>query len=194
MATSMLNKEIAELLLKVETAMNVAIDDYIKQEEDNADYVAELRSNVMSANQSLTEYLINLSSSEADYASEVLLSSYHHVLADIDTDLIWKDEQYCLAVMKNLLNQHRVEEYLNRGLQESPEVPCGKYVGGVQKRGEVYKKVFFRQLGEASHNSQEMVNERQRLNEELKQKREQERARKLAQIAKLQQELDDMDR
>jgi len=119
MATSMLNKEIAELLLKVETAMNVAIDDYIKQEEDNADYVAELRSNVMSANQSLTEYLINLSSSEADYASEVLLSSYHHVLADID-----RLSDLCMSIVR--VNQRGLRNNISYSSASFEEVSSMK--------------------------------------------------------------------
>jgi phosphate:Na+ symporter len=95
MAASMLNKEIAELLLKVETAMNVSIDDYLKQEEENREYVSSIRNDVAMANQSLTEYLINLSSSEADYSNEVLFSSYHHVLSDID-----RIADLCMSVIR----------------------------------------------------------------------------------------------
>jgi len=134
---------------------------------------------------------VRLDSSGHDYGRR---GQFKNVLADIDTDLIWKDEQYCLAVMKNLLNQHRVEEYLNRGLQESPEVPCGKYVGGIKWDGEKYKKVFSRNLGEASHNSPEMIGRRQRLQEQIRRNQERAIADKKAQIARLQQEVDDMGR
>lgn len=106
MASSMLNKEIAELLLKVEKAMSAAIDDFIKQEEDNADLVSSLRSEVLDANQLLTEYLINLSSSEVDYSNEVLFSSYHHVLADVD-----RISDLCMSVVR--VNQRGIKSNIS---------------------------------------------------------------------------------
>lgn len=121
-------------------------------------------------------------------------SQFKNVLAEIDEDLLWTDENYCLAVMKMLLNQNRVEEYLNRGLQETPDTPCGKYVGGIRQREDgSYGKVFKTNVGKASHNSQEMVAKRQRLQEQIRQRQEQVKADKRAEIARLQQELDDMD-
>lgn len=122
-------------------------------------------------------------------------NQFKNVLADIDTDLIWNDEEYCIAVMKKLLNKNRVDEYLNRGLQDNPDLPCGKYVGGIIKlSGEEYRKVFHPGLGRASHNSPEMVAKRQRLQEQIRRNQERAIADKKAQIARLQQEVDDMGR
>ena len=118
---------------------------------------------------------------------------FRNVLAEIDEDLLLKDENYCLAVMKHLLKQNRVEQYLSRGLEDSPEMPCGKYVGGIKQKGNHYGKFFNEELGKASHNSPEMVEKRQRLNEQRRQRQEQAKAQKMEQIAKLQQELNDMD-
>lgn len=137
------------------------------------------------------EDCVRLDSNGNDYGRR---GQFKNVLADIDTSLIWNDEEYCLAVMKKLLNQDRVEEYLNRGLQESPDVPCGKYVGGIKLRGEEYRKVFHPGVGKASHNSPEMVDKRQRLQEQKRQNQARAIADKKALIAKLQQEVDDMGR
>ena len=95
MAVSMLNKEIAELLLKVEEAFKLSIGDYLKQEENNREAVTAIRNEVALANQSLTEYLISVSSSEVDYTNEARLSSYHHVLADID-----RIADLCMSVIR----------------------------------------------------------------------------------------------
>lgn len=117
---------------------------------------------------------------------------YKNVLAGIDTDLLLNDENYCAAVMRSLLTQRRVDEYLNRGLQDNPDIPCGKYVGEIIKGDKGYSKFFKRGLGQASHNSPEMVSKRQRYQEQVRQRQEREKEEKRAQIAKLQQELDGM--
>lgn len=117
---------------------------------------------------------------------------YKNVLAGINTDLLLNDESYCVAVMKSLLSQKRVEEYLNRGLQDNPEIPCGKYVGEITMGNKGYSKFFKTRLGQASHNSPEMVEERQIMNELKRKYQEKVAAEKRAQIAQLQSELDDM--
>lgn len=120
-------------------------------------------------------------------------NQFRNILAEIDKNLLFEDESYCLAVMKQLLNQNRVEQYLSRGLEDTPEIPCGKYVGGIRQRGEIYEKFFNIELGKVSHNSPEMVEKRQKLNEQRRQRQEQSKAEKLQQIAKLQEELDNME-
>ncbi len=57
---------------------------------------------------------------------------YRGVLAEIDLDLLQSDPNYCNMVMKGLLDKQRVERYLENGLQETPDQPCGKYIGGVR--------------------------------------------------------------
>ena len=118
---------------------------------------------------------------------------YKNILAGIDRDLLLNDENYCKSVMKHLLNQRRIEEYLNKGEQDNPDVPCGKYVGGIEQTSEGYEKMFYRNLGKASHYSREMCNKRQIIKEEIRRSRESVRAKKQAQIARLQQELEDDD-
>lgn len=39
------------------------------------------------------------------------------------------DSEYLKALFRLLLNQNRVEQYLDNGLQENPAVPCGNYIG-----------------------------------------------------------------
>lgn len=134
---------------------------------------------------------VRLDSNGNDYGRR---GQFKNVIADIDTDLIWNDEEYCLAVMKMLLNKNRVDEYLNRGLQDIPDFPCGKYVGGIKLRGGEYQKVFYRELGKASHNSPEMVSKRRRLKEQKRQSQARAIDDKKAQIARLQQELEEMNR
>ena len=120
-------------------------------------------------------------------------NQFRNILAEIDKNLLFEDESYCLAVMKQLLNQNRVEQYLSRGLEDTPEIPCGKYVGGIEQTSEGYEKMFYRNLGKASHYSREMCNKRQIIKEEIRRSREAVRAKKQAQIARLQQELEDDD-
>ena len=77
-----------------------------------------------------------------------------------DFNLLQNDPNYVHALMCNLLNRDRVMKYLQRGLQENPENPCGKYVGSIEKSENTYKKVFDSNIGRISHNSPEMVAER----------------------------------
>lgn len=119
---------------------------------------------------------------------------YKGVLAQIDLALLEADEKYCVTVMKNLLEQNRVNKYLEEGLKENPERPCGKYIGGVKETEEGYKKIFSMIVGQASHNSELMVNCRRELRESIEAKKQAEIAKRKAQIQKLQSEIDDMSR
>ncbi len=120
--------------------------------------------------------------------------SYKGILAQIDPILLETDEKYCVTVMRNLLEQNRVKKYLEDGLKENPERPCGKYIGGVKETEEGYKKIFSTAVGQASHNSELMVNRRKELRESIEAKKQKEIANKRAQIQKLQNEIDDMSR
>ena len=119
---------------------------------------------------------------------------YKGILAQIDPMLLQYDENYCVSVMKDLLNQKRVNQYLQNGLQENPERPCGKYVGGIQKTDNGYRKFFAINVGKASHNSRLMVERRRENRERAEQKKQMEIARRKAEIQKLQSEIDDISR
>lgn len=118
--------------------------------------------------------------------------SYKGVLAQIDPVLLQSDEKYCSNVMRYLLNKKRVNQYLENGLQESPEHPCGKYIGGMRKTENGYNKFFDIDAGIASHNSKLMVERRRENREKMEQKKRMEIDRKRAEIQKLQSEIDDM--
>lgn len=104
------------------------------------------------------------------------------VLMEIDLDLLQKDYDYCNVVMKGLLNQNRVEKYLKAGLEENPEIPCGKYIGGIIRKDGQYKKAFSRDVGWHSHYSPLMVNRRI-------EKAKKEEAKRNAKIAELKEEI-----
>jgi len=120
---------------------------------------------------------------------------YRGVLAQIDLNLLQTDREYCYTVMKGLLNKKRVEQYLDRGLQENPEKPCGKYIGAVMQKenGDGYCKVFDERIGRQSHYSDLMVNRRiehRKQQEMLRQKQIDDRRK---QIEKLQGEIDSLE-
>ena len=119
-------------------------------------------------------------------------SQYRGVLVQLNLDLLQNDSEYCKTVMQGLLDKKRVEEYLDRGLQEEPDKPCGKYIGGVVKTDEGYRKFFSEKIGRASHNSSLMVDRRRDLREKEKALREKEIMKRKAEIARLSEEIEDM--
>ena len=119
---------------------------------------------------------------------------YRNILAQIDLNLLQNDPDYCKIVMQNLLNIERVEKYLDMGLEETPERPCGKYIGGVMKFGNQYKKFFSEAIGKASHNSETMITKRKRHIERIEYAKKMAIEKKKAEIAKLQTEIDDLSR
>ena len=119
---------------------------------------------------------------------------YRGVLAEIDLEQLQSDPSYCIMVMKELLDKQRVERYLESGLQESPAQPCGKYIGGVSQTEVGYRKFFSMAVGQASHNSELMVNRRQERRARMEAKKQKEIEDKRAQIAELQSELNDMEK
>lgn len=131
--------------------------------------------------------------SDPQYENESIdARSYKGVLAQIDPVLLQSDEKYCSNVMRYLLNKKRVNQYLENGLQESPEHPCGKYIGGMRKTENGYSKFFDIDAGIASHNSKLMVERRRENREKMEQKKRMEIDRKKAEIQRLQSEIDDM--
>lgn len=119
---------------------------------------------------------------------------YREVLAEIDLELLQSDPNYCNIVMKGLLDKERVERYLENGLQETPQQPCGRYIGGIRQTEKGYGKFFSTVVGLASHNSRLMINKRQEYRSNLEVQRQQSIADKKAQIKKIQSELDSMEK
>lgn len=121
-------------------------------------------------------------------------TDYKDILTDIDIGLLQTDYNYCVSVMKNLVNQKRVEKYLNDGLKENPEVPCGKYIGGIRNNQNKYEKYFDQIAGQKSHNSNEMIDKRNKYRELQEIRRQQQIKMKREEMAKLQSEIDDLSR
>lgn len=91
---------------------------------------------------------------------EVRRLYYKTVLAEIDLKLLKSDSNYCNKVMKELLSKKSVEKYLENGLEEKTDFPCGNYIGGVRKVDNVYQRIFTREVGKYSHDSEYMINKR----------------------------------
>ncbi len=117
--------------------------------------------------------------------------NYSDVLAEIDLNLLVNDPTYCKAVMTDLLDKNRVARYLETGMQDTPERPCGKYVGGIAKTDNGLKKFFKCEIGIASHNSSLMVNRRQERKEILRQQKERKNRENQEKAGKLQQGIED---
>lgn len=120
--------------------------------------------------------------------------AYRGVLAEIDLELLQNDLDYCNMVMNKLLDKQRVERYLETGLQEEPEQPCGKYIGGVEQTEKGYGKFFSTIVGQISHNSKLMVDRRQERRAMIEAKRQKDIADKKAQIERLQSEIDSIEK
>lgn len=119
---------------------------------------------------------------------------YRGVWTEIDIERLQSDKDYCTMVMKELLKQKRVEDYLENGLKDEPKLPCGKYIGGVRITETGCEKFFSTTVGKASHYSDLMVNRRKEYREEAEKQRLKEIDDKKAQIARLQNEIDDMEK
>jgi hypothetical protein len=87
-------------------------------------------------------------------------ADYSNVLAELDINALQTNPDYCSWVMQVLLNKKRVEKYLEKGLEEQAEEPCGNYVGGIARRESGYYKYFDPEVGREAHNSSTMVDKR----------------------------------
>lgn len=122
-------------------------------------------------------------------------NDFKNILAEIDISRMQTDSRYCQFVMRGLLNRKRVLRYLEKGLRDSPDLPCGKYVGGVRylENGEL-DKFFSCEVGEVAHSSPEMTSKR----EAHKRNQEAIKARQIAEnqarIQRLQDEIADLSR
>lgn len=104
------------------------------------------------------------------------------------------DSEYLKTLFRLLLNQNRVEQYLDNGLQENSAVPCGNYIGQLCYTPEkgIYQKQFDMHIGEISHNSTPQVERRRQHKLKLEERKRNSIKEKQEQIAKLQQEIDDI--
>lgn len=137
-----------------------------------------------------------------DDAVPVNIPGHHHSLRRRDTRSIQlgldfsklSDSKYLKTLFYLLLNQDRVERYLNNGLQENPEVPCGNYIGQLCYTPEkgIYQKQFDMHIGEISHNSTPQVERKKQHKLKLEERKRNSIKEKQDQIAKLQQEIDDI--
>ncbi len=116
---------------------------------------------------------------------------YSEIFADIDLNLMRGDQQYCEMVMKDLLNQNRVKNYLDKGLEDLPGYPCGMYVGGVRSTQNGYDKFFDVAAGEEAHYKPYMIKMREKHKAEQQQKKQNQIARNRAEINRLQGQIDD---
>lgn len=87
-------------------------------------------------------------------------NQYKDVQAEFNLALLQTDPTYCAFVMKALLNEKRLDKYLNDGLKNNPKIPCGNYVGAVLWTEQGYKKFFREDDGISSHFSEKMISKR----------------------------------
>ena len=71
------------------------------------------------------------------------------------------DPEYLKVLFTELLDQRRVNHYLEMGLQPNPEKECGNYVGKIYMKNGTYSKGFRPEVGAASHNLPEQVTMRE---------------------------------
>ncbi len=120
-------------------------------------------------------------------------SDYSQVLAQIDVRRLQIDRDYCTMVMKGLLNQKRVEKYLEKGLQEHTERPCGEYIGGVGERNGKLSKFFSEKVGIEAHYAPYMINRRNKIAIQQINENQRKIDNYNKQIEKLQRENDDLE-
>lgn len=90
------------------------------------------------------------------------LINKQHILTEIDLPLARMDQEYAHVIMKDLLKYNRIIKFIEDGLKDAPENPCGNYIGGVKQdetTGE-YKEFYSDKVGLAVHNSPSMVSRR----------------------------------
>lgn len=123
--------------------------------------------------------------------------TYEYIVAGIDPEKMAQDGTYLQTVMTDLLEQKRVNKYLERGMKEESELrpdelACGRYIGEIEQKPDgTYRKVFGARVGKVEHNSEYMKQARQVAREQRAKWRAESIARKQAEIARLQAEIDE---
>ena len=103
----------------------------------------------------------------------VVTTDYREVIAGIDPVLMREDLEYFELVMKGLFDRNKVERHMENSLKTEDELygelekspdsgayPCGKYIGGVEKRNGKLEETFSIVIGEIMHNLPSMREER----------------------------------
>ena len=121
-------------------------------------------------------------------------TDYRDIFAQIDLNLLKTDDKYCYAVMQLLFDRNRVYRYLRQGLEENPDIPCGKYIGGIMKKDDRYTKFFDRRIGIASHYSNLMREKRMEYRRQERIKRGEQISKKVEQIIDLKDDIDNLSR
>lgn len=120
---------------------------------------------------------------------------YTGVWAEVNYDLLQRDENYCVSVMKELLDKNRVTKFIENGMKDYPETPCGKYIGGVgvTRDGE-YCPTFSGYVGQLAHNTPLMINRRSEHKAKMQAEANKQGriAEKQAEIDRLRREIDDI--
>lgn len=123
------------------------------------------------------------------------LCDNEQIYTQLDLDLLQNDPIYAKIVMQNLLDKTRVEKYVARGREENPEMPSGRYIGGLKKtENNEYKKFFSPSIGRIAHNLAPQVEERRKIAEEQERRRQAEIDYRKRRIQELQSELNNLER
>ena len=132
-----------------------------------------------------------------DDAVPLNIPGHHYSLRRMDTRSIQlgldfsklSDLKYLKTLFYPLLDQNRLEQYLENGLQENPVVPCGNYIGQLCYTPEkgIYQKQFDMHMGEISNNSTPQVERIKQHKLKLEERKRNSIKEKQEQIAKLQQ-------
>ena len=135
--------------------------------------------------------MLNEATGKIENISQV---QYRDILTEINLGLLQSDPEYAEMVMKDLLDKGRIERYLENGLREVPEHPCGKYIGGVKQTEDGYRKYFSDEVGRESHYSAGMKKKREEFREIKRRAMEEQRRAKVNELNKLQNEIDSLDK
>lgn len=118
---------------------------------------------------------------------------YQDVFVSVNIPKLIEDGEYAEEFMRQVLSEEHVMKYVNMGLEESPKVPCGNYIGGIYKKADGrYQEYIDPDVGKAIHNSKMMVDRRQANRKEQTRKAgiDARNARRREEIARLQAEIE----
>ena len=143
--------------------------------------------------------------SESGELIEGRRNNYTHVLAQIDLNLLQTDPDYLKKVMLALLNESRVNRYMNAGMKTPEEIAkaqadgnksidlCGRYIGGIAGKERNYQKFFDVAVGKKAHNLPDIVRARQELRQYREMSTKREIESKQAEINKLRARLNELE-
>lgn len=119
---------------------------------------------------------------------------YEQISLGVNIEQLQRDPNYCISVMKGLLNKERVDRYMEAGLQEKPAMECGNYVGEIGVKDGRYTKIFQQDIGQAVHNSNYMKSKRYERTMRLEETKQRNIEQKRAEIDRLNQEIENLSR